>query len=59
MNLSEEEKNALKENTALFNLLKAAKHSLGSYIFGNSDPSLAQAVVDEIDKAFQQSNAAV
>ena len=54
--LSEEARKAIKNDQTLFNLLKAAKHSLLSYAYGNNDKTLAEAVVDEIDKALQQSN---
>jgi hypothetical protein len=54
--LSEEARKAIKNDQTLFNLLKAAKHSLLSYAYGNNDKTLAEAVVDEIDKALAQVN---
>ncbi|MCK9520098.1 MAG: hypothetical protein M0R74_13895 [Dehalococcoidia bacterium] len=54
-NLLEESRKAIKNDPALFNLLQAAKHTLGSYIYGNKDPHLAEEVKTEIENALKQS----
>ncbi len=54
-NLLEESRKAIKNDPALHNLLQAAKHAMGSYIYGNSDPHLAEEVKKEIEDALKQS----
>jgi len=54
-NLSEQARQAIKNDPALFNLLEAAKHTLGSYIYGNKDPHLAEEVKKEIENELKQS----
>jgi len=54
-NLLEESRKAIKNDPALFNLLQAAKHTLGSYIYGNKDPHLAEEVKKEIENELKQS----